>query len=660
MVKFRGTVFSCWLLQIKIINSNSKFGRLMRQSKAIQILLQHGIKILCFLLLVDVFLMNNSNAQAAENQILNYKIIDVYSGNPIVAEPDAQTGQLVNLTKADKNINLRVIVDSCDINRLSLVKYRFYFANNNQVLIPDWSPYPVKDLNALNGIDKKLVIEAQSADGTIFSTSFQIKGPVRLINSWLMILSIVAGIILIVLIVYFWFDYQVTLDKHNLEQEINSRTNELIEQKTKYEELLTNYLPKEDFEKLKEKNRDKTIRYKMVTVLFSNVLGFSKIADQENAEQLIDDVDRFFFHFDEVVQRLHIEKIKSVGDVYMCAGGIPQKNRTNPIEVVLAAFEMYQYMQDLKVQYQQMNQEIWDLRVGIHTGPVFSNQTNNKKRLEIWGDTVNIASRMEASGQIGKVNITGMTYELVKDYFLCHYWGKMPVKYKGEIDMYFIEGFRPNLSVDGIGIKPNNTFVTRLGLIRFDDLEEFVMNILEEKLPKNLYYHNLKHTIDVTVQVEIIGRHEEITEEELLILKTAALFHDTGFTRTYRNHEEAGVEIAREILPSYDYTEEQIDHICRLIMKTKLPPKPVTLLEQIICDADLDYLGRVDFIPVSGNLFRELTEHQIIEHDINKWNQMQISFIENHQYFTESAKRMRDVNKNNQLEAIRRLVEENN
>jgi hypothetical protein len=83
--------------------------------------------------------------------------------------------------------------------------------------------------------------------------------------------------------------------------------------------------------------------------------------------------------------------------------------------------------------------------------------------------------------------------------------------------------------------------------------------------------------------------------------------------RTYRNHEEAGVEIAREILPDYDYTQEQIDHICQLIMKTKLPPKPVYLLEQIICDADLDYLGRVDFIPVSGNLFRELTEHQIIE-----------------------------------------------
>jgi hypothetical protein len=94
-------------------------------------------------------------------------------------------------------------------------------------------------------------------------------------------------------------------------------------------------------------------------------------------------------------------------------------------------------------------------------------------------------------------------------------------------------------------------------------------------------------------------------------------------------------------------------------MVTKLPPKPKNLLEEIMCDADLDYLGRVDFIPVSGNLFRELKEHNIIKDDLNKWNEIQISFIENHQYFTETAKKLRDVNKNNQLEAIRKLVAEN-
>jgi HD superfamily phosphodiesterase len=344
----------------------------------------------------------------------------------------------------------------------------------------------------------------------------------------------------------------------------------------------------------------------------------------------------------------------------MCAGGIPEKNRTNPIEVVLAAFEMQQYLNSIKAQYIAKKQEIWNLRIGIHTGPVFCNSTKNKKKLEVWGDTVNIASRMEASGEVGKVNITGMTYELVKDYFICQYRGKMPVKYKGEIDMYFIEGFRPALSIDGTGLKPNKIFTIRLGLVRFDDLEEHVLNLLENNLPNNLYYHNLKHTIDVTVQVELIGRQEDVSDEEMLLLKTAALFHDTGFIRTYKNHEAAGVEIAKEILPKFDYSEEQIEKICKLILITKLPPKPTSLLEQIICDADLDYLGRVDFIPVSETLFRELKEHNIIEDNINKWNEIQIKFIEGHQYFTETAKRLRDVNKNNQLELIRKLVAENN
>lgn len=554
--------------------------------------------------------------------------------------------------------NVAVKVDSFTIQKLGLKKYRFKLGDSysNYSL---WSLYPYKEYSRIKGTHQKLWVEAIDNRGHIYAETLNIDfafGVFSAFSSWVFYLLLGAAF---AVFIFFWLDYRQAHEKYFLEKEISKRTRELSEQKLKYEDLLTNYLPKEEFEKLKEKNKDKTIRFKMVTVLFSNILGFTKIAEQDDAEQLIDDLDRFFFEFDAVVKRLHIEKIKSIGDSYMCAGGIPQKNRTNPIEVVLAAFEMQQYMNMLKNQYVAENKKIWDLRMGIHTGPVFSNSGASKKRLEVWGDSVNIASRMEASGEIGKVNITGMTYELVKDYFLCQYRGKMPVKYKGEIDMYFIEGFRPALSVDGVGLKPNSTFVTRLALIRFDDLEEHIMNILEEKLPKNLYYHNLKHTIDVTVQVELIGREEGISDEEMLLLKTAALFHDTGFISTYKNHEEVGAQLAEKILPDYDYTQEQIERIKELIMVTKLPPKPKNLLEEIMCDADLDYLGRVDFIPVSGNLFRELKEHDIIKDDINKWNEIQISFIENHQYFTDTAKRLRDVNKNNQLEAIRKLVAEN-
>ena len=543
---------------------------------------------------------------------------------------------------------ITLFVDPDDVTRLMLSEFCFEGIGQE----PVWSAKSSVTFN-LPSRKASVVVKARSDGDLFYQTTVKINDG-RAYGSIDFLVAILIALVA-VCAVYFWSRYKILRTKLSLENEITDRTKELQAQKVKYEELAANYMPKEEFEKLKEKSKEKATRYKMVTVLFSDVHGFSNISKTENAEHLIDDLDRFFFHFDEVVKKFHIEKIKSIGDIYMCAGGIPQKNHTNPIEVVLAAFEMYQYMQGMKLQYG--DDQGWNLRIGIHTGPVFCNNTGNKKKLEIWGDTVNIASRMEASGQINKVNITGMTYELVKDYFVCQYWGKMPVKYKGEIDMYLIEGFRPHLSVGGLGAKPNQAFQTRLGIVRFDDIEEFVLNMLEEKLPKNLYYHNLKHTIDVTTQVEIIGRHEGISDEEMLMLKTAALFHDTGFTRTYKDHEEAGCEIAREYLPKYDYTPEQIDFICNLIMKTKLPPKPVALLEQIICDADLDYLGRADFIPVSGNLYRELRERGAIEDDIDKWNLMQIKFIEGHQYFTNSAKQMRDVNKNNQLEAIRRLVE---
>lgn len=211
------------------------------------------------------------------------------------------------------------------------------------------------------------------------------------------------------------------------------------------------------------------------------------------------------------------------------------------------------------------------------------------------------------------------------------------------------------MSADLKGLIPNDYFLTSFQILRYDDLEETILTKMENELPKNLYYHNLKHTIDVITEVEIIGRKEGITEAEMLIIKTAALFHDTGFILSYNDHEEFGVKLARHILPQYKYTEKQIDEVSNLIMHTKHPPQPESLLEMIMCDADLDYLGRTDFIPVSGNLYRELKEYGKIK-SIDEWNRLQIRFIENHQYFTKTARNMRNVNKYKQLEKLRELI----
>lgn len=440
-----------------------------------------------------------------------------------------------------------------------------------------------------------------------------------------------------------------------IKTQLRIESEELELERERNKNLLSRVIKPEPLEIRKQVVIDKPVsqKYKMVTVLFADIQGFTNIVDEMNPESLIDELDRFFLKFDSVVELYNIEKIKTIGDAYMCAGGIPLKNRTNPVEVILAALHMNAFMKDLQT---HNGQEIWSLRIGIDTGPVIAGTIGSlKPSYDIWGMTVNVASRMESSSTAGKINITENTYMFVKEYFNCTYRGRMPVKNKGDISMYFVDGIIPQLSQIENFFMPNKHFNTQLQLLRLGDLEEFVLDKLEKGLPKNLYYHNLKHTVDVYTQVELIGRAEGLSEEELLLIRTAALLHDSGHLIDYQYHEEMGVKLAKEILPKYQYSQEQIEIISTIIMATKMPPRPKNLMEKIICDADLDYLGRTDFIPVSNNLFRELNEHKKLDSQ-ETWNKMQVKFIEQHQYFTQTAQKLRNVNKNIQLDKIRGLL----
>ena len=141
--------------------------------------------------------------------------------------------------------------------------------------------------------------------------------------------------------------------------------------------------------------------------------------------------------------------------------------------------------------------------------------------------------------------ISVMTYELVKEFFDCEYFGKLPVKYKGDLQMYRVKGLKPEFSVNGEGVLPNEAFRIKFGLIQFTDIQEIILDKLEKELPDYLYYHNVKHTVDVVTEVELIGWGEGCTDEEILLLKTAGLFHDAGHTIAYDNHEFYGTELAQ-------------------------------------------------------------------------------------------------------------------
>ena len=183
-------------------------------------------------------------------------------------------------------------------------------------------------------------------------------------------------------------------------------------------------------------------------------------------------------------------------------------------------------------------------------------------------------------------------------------------------------------------------------------MKEFVFNLLKDNLSKDLYYHNPEHTNYVIEKALEIGRHEGCTEQELDLIEAAALWHDTGYTKTYRNHEEESCKMARLYLPDYGYSSDEIDIIIGMIMATKLPQLPKNKLEEIISDADLEYLGTEDAGVQADLLFREL---QSLNPELTKekWDEMQISFLLDHHFFTSFCKKHRAPQKSVYLSKLK-------
>jgi len=243
--------------------------------------------------------------------------------------------------------------------------------------------------------------------------------------------TFLAGLILIFLIAFIIFRNYLNKVKIN---------KLLDKQKDQIESLLLNILPQEVARELQEQGSATPRDYQSVTVLFTDFKDFSKIAEGLTPNDLVAELNGFFQEFDNIIEKHNLEKIKTIGDAYMCAGGIPTENTTHPANVVRAGLEMQNFMRSRNLQRKEKGLIPWGLRVGIHTGPVVAGVVGRKKyAYDIWGNTVNIASRMESNGEVGKVNISAATYERVRDTFSCEYRGKISAKNIGEIDMYFIE-----------------------------------------------------------------------------------------------------------------------------------------------------------------------------------------------------------------------------
>lgn len=191
---------------------------------------------------------------------------------------------------------------------------------------------------------------------------------------------------------------------------------------------------------------------------------------------------------------------------------------------------------------------------------------------------------------------------------------------------------------------------------RFTEVEQHILGKLEKELPNDLHYHGLHHTLDVLRSVQMIGREEGVSDADMELLKVAVLYHDAGFTRVYKNHEEVGCEMVREDLPGFGFSEEEMAKICGMIMATKIPQNPTTKLEEIIADADLEYLGTDQFEKVGRTLYEEIQIYLKVESE-RQWNIIQVNFLKNHRYFTDFCKKNREAVKQAHLARVIEIVE---
>lgn len=245
---------------------------------------------------------------------------------------------------------------------------------------------------------------------------------------------------------------------YNTAQSVEVEENLAGEQK-KSDALLLNILPENTAQELKQHGFSRPNYHEESTVLFTDFVGFTKIAENMSPEELVAELDKCFSYFDQVSERYRLEKLKTIGDAYMCAGGIPSPNKTHALDCALAAIEIQAFMNQMKTIKESQGYPFWELRLGMHSGPLVAGVIGTKKfAYDVWGDTVNVASRMESSGTPGRINISGDMHQRIGLFFRTQYRGKISAKNKGEIDMYYLLGLKPQFAEDDAGRVPNKKF----------------------------------------------------------------------------------------------------------------------------------------------------------------------------------------------------------
>ncbi len=234
---------------------------------------------------------------------------------------------------------------------------------------------------------------------------------------------------------------------------------EIAAERDKSDRLLRNILPDSIARELRNQNRVVPRFYESATIMFADFEGFTRLTERMDPKGLVDQLDQFFSAFDEIAERHRLEKLKTIGDAFMCAGGLPEPTRTHAVDTCLTALAMQDYMAKMNRQRERLHLPRWELRIGLHTGPVMAGVVGQRKFIyDVWGDAVNVAARMESAGAAGRINLSEAVMSRVKSLFDFDDRGTVEVKHKGQLRMYYLTRIKPALSRDELGHVPNESF----------------------------------------------------------------------------------------------------------------------------------------------------------------------------------------------------------
>jgi predicted metal-dependent HD superfamily phosphohydrolase len=348
----------------------------------------------------------------------------------------------------------------------------------------------------------------------------------------------------------------------------------------------------------------------------------------------------------------------------MALAGVTENHPEPEIRACLAALEIRDFLITERNIARAMSRDYWEIRIGIHMGPVVAGIIGGSKiSFDVWGDSVNIAARAEQGSKPGFITITQAVKDKISNHFITESRGEVSIhKRGGSMPMHYLTDINPDHTMPDDDAVASGALRVKCGLSSIDFLQmrRDITNRLRSLLPEDLVYHDLNHTLNVEKAAIRFARLEGVDDESMQLLQTAVLYHDSGFILRYDENEQFAIQLAQSNLPRFGYTPDQISKVIQIISSTKHGAVPKDLLEQIMCDADHDYLGRADYYNVAKKLRIEMENYGKIMSE-KEWINYQLKYLENtHRFYTETAKNIRVQGKKYRISELKEQLKEIN